>query len=113
MFIFLIIGLLLGALVVMFALQNLTTVAVTFLVWEINGSLALILVIAVFIGMIISWLLGLSASFKKSAQVSRLTHENENLKRELDATKVEVAVEQNKMAANNAYLDDLEKTPRI
>lgn len=113
MFIFLIIGLLLGALVVMFALQNLTTVAVTFLVWEINGSLALVLVIAVFIGMIISWLLGLSQSFKKSAQISRFTRENETLKEDLDTTKIEVESEKNKVAATNAYIDDLEKTPRV
>ena len=110
MFIFLIIGLLLGALVVMFALQNLATVAVTFLVWEINGSLALILVIAVFIGMIISWLLGLSQSFKKSAQISKLSEENKELRRELSIREKEVQEEQNKLAATNAYVDDLEKT---
>ncbi len=111
MFIFLIIGLLLGALVIIFAVQNIATVAVVFLTWRFEGSLALIVVLAIATGMVISWLLSLSQTMKRNAVISALTRENEMLKGEVVNKKVEVETEKSKLAATNAYIDDIEKNP--
>lgn len=109
MFTFLIIGLFVGAFVIIFALQNIATVSVVFLVWQFNGSLALILVLAVFAGMIISWALSLQGISYRKHQINSLKNNNAELTDELDIKKVEVEEEKSKMAATNAYLDDLEK----
>ncbi|HVN56003.1 MAG TPA: lipopolysaccharide assembly protein LapA domain-containing protein [Anaerolineaceae bacterium] len=50
---FVILALIVAALAVVFALQNPTTVTVTFLIWSFQGSLALILLGAVAIGLLI------------------------------------------------------------
>jgi len=49
----LIVGIILGAITVVFALQNVVPITVVFLSWQINGSLALILVLAVLLGAVI------------------------------------------------------------
>ncbi len=113
MFIFLIIGLLLGALVIIFAAQNLAMVSVTFLTWHFEGSLALILVLAVVAGMVMGWLLSLQNIFNKRHQISKLKDTNEKLADELVVKKVEVEEEKSKLEATNAYLDDLERKPKI
>jgi|GEM_PF-1916162 len=88
MFIFLIIGLLVGALVIIFAVQNIATVDAVFLTWHFEGSLALILVLAVVAGMIISSLLSLPDSFKKKFQISKLKDTNVKLQDELITKKM-------------------------
>ena len=109
MFIFLIIGLLMGALVIIFAAQNIATVSVVFLTWQFEGSLALILILAVVAGMVIGWMLYLQNAFRKRRQINRLKNNNDKLVDELEVKKVEVEDEKSKLAATNAYLDDLEK----
>lgn len=112
MIIFLLIGLLLGAFVVIFALQNLTTITVVFLAWQFEGSLALILVLAVFTGIVMSSLLSLPGVIKKSFQISSLRRHNDKLKSEIIHKSIEIDSEKSKVVANNAYLDDLEKNPK-
>jgi uncharacterized integral membrane protein len=113
MIIFLALGLLLGGLTVIFALQNVTPITVTFLAWQIEGSLAVVLILAVLSGMLISSLFSLPGLIKKSFQISRLRKNNNKLKDELITKEKEVESEKAKVVANNAYLDDLEKNPRI
>lgn len=108
MFIFLIIGLLVGGLVMVFAVQNITTISVTFLTWHIDLPLALIVVLSIFIGMIISYTLSLAGVWKRSSQISKLKKNNEVLKDELIHKEVDVENEKNKLAATNAYLDEKE-----
>ncbi len=56
MIFFVILALILAVLAVVFALQNTLQVAVSFLVWKFNGSLALVLIVSVLAGMLISFL---------------------------------------------------------
>ncbi len=112
MLIFLIIGLLLGAAAVFFALQNITTITVTFLSWQFEGSLAVILLAAVVTGVLISLLLSLPGLIKKSFQISSLRNHNSKLEDELVDKNMEVESEKNKLHATNAYLDELENTPK-
>lgn len=111
MFISLILGLLLGAGVIIFAVQNIATTSVVFLVWEFEGSLALMVVLAIAVGMAISWLLSIPGAFNRRIQISRLKSNNEKLADQLTDTKVKVEEEKSKVAATNAYLDKLEKSP--
>jgi lipopolysaccharide assembly protein A len=112
MFLTLIVGLLMGAMVIIFAAQNLEVVSVTFLTWQFEGSLALILVVAVAVGMIISSLLSIPIRLYRRSQVSRLKTDNEILQEELERKSIEVKEEKNKVAARNAYLDELENGSR-
>ena len=112
MIIFLIIGLLVGAATIIFALQNITTITVAFLNWQFEGSLALILMLAVCVGILLSALFSLPDEIKRSFQISRLRKTNDELKDNLVAKHVEVEVEKSKLAANNAYIDDLENPSR-
>lgn len=120
MFIFLIIGLLLGGMVVIFALQNMATIDVVFLVWHFQGSLALILVLAAVAGMVIYAFLSMPESVKKHFVISKLKKEQDALKNEVEDKKVEVEntkmqveIEKAKLETTNAYLDDLERHPRV
>jgi uncharacterized integral membrane protein len=53
------ISLLIAIIAVIFSLQNLATVTVTFLFWSINGSLALVLLVTLAAGVLISLLASL------------------------------------------------------
>lgn len=120
MFIFLIIGILVGAIIIIFAIQNIAVVSVTFLVWQFEGSLALILVLAVAAGMVLSSLLSIPLRMKRRAELVDLKKREEVLSEavvvknsEVEMEKSKVEAEKSKLAANNAYIDDLEKTPRV
>ncbi len=106
----LVMGLVLGAMTVIFALQNVTPITVVFMSWRIEGSLALILIITMLAGVAFSLLMSLPGLIKKSFQISGLKKQNRVVKEELENKKIEVESEKSKLAANNAYLDDLEKT---
>lgn len=84
----LIFGLLLGAVSVIFALQNVFTVTVTFLAWNITASLALLIVASILIGIIVATLFTLPKSIKDTFAVSKLLKENKKLKDELDAVTI-------------------------
>ncbi len=56
MLIFVILALLLALLAVIFALQNTITVTISFLFWQFTGSLALVLLVALAAGMLVSFL---------------------------------------------------------
>lgn len=79
-----IIGILLGGAAVIFALQNVGTIMVTFLGWQFEGSIALIVIISLLAGIVISLLFSLSAFIQGMISESRLKRHNEALRRELD-----------------------------
>lgn len=58
--------------VVIFALQNNTPVAVTFAVWRFEGSLALVLVLALGLGVLITGLLSSPAVIRRQLATARL-----------------------------------------
>lgn len=94
----LIIGIIMGAGVVIFALQNVQTVMVTFLGWGFEGSLALIVILALLAGIIISWLMAIPAFIKNMMSESRLRGHNEALRSELDVHKQKLAETEGKLA---------------
>jgi hypothetical protein len=52
-------------------------------------------------------------AIQRSFQISRLKKHNNKLNEELVDKKMEVESEKSKLAANNAYLDDRDKTSNI
>ncbi len=84
MFIFLILGLLIGALTVVFALQNLGTVSVLFLAWQMQGSLCLILLLALLSGFLVCMLFSLPEALETSETIAKLKLQNKSLQDEND-----------------------------
>ena len=56
MLIYIIAGLIIAILAVIFALQNMTAVTITFFLWSIQGSLALVLLVTLAVGVLVSFL---------------------------------------------------------
>ncbi len=79
----LIFGVLLGAVTVIFALQNIAVITVSFFTWQITGSLALILMTAVAAGAVIALLLVLPETARNYFRYKKLVKENSNLAEEL------------------------------
>ena len=76
----LILGLLIGATAVVFAFQNIFQVTVTFMTWELTSSLAVIIILALLTGALISTLMTLPGAIKNSFIISKLKRENGKLK---------------------------------
>ncbi len=83
MIILFIIGLLLGAVSVIFALQNIDIITVTFFSWHLTGSLALILLLTITAGILVTILLVLPGSITNYFRYKKLEKENKNLEEEL------------------------------
>ena len=79
----LILGIALGAATVIFALQNVAVITVTFFQWQFEGSLALILLLAAAMGVLVSLLIVLPESISNYFQYRRLKKENIKLAEEL------------------------------
>ncbi len=75
--IFLVFSLLIAAVAVIFAVQNATIITISFLVWEFQGSLALILLVALATGALINFLASLPSRIKRQlaakSQKKRIT----------------------------------------
>ncbi len=65
-------ALLLILLVTIFAVQNNASIDIKLLFWEINGSLALVLVIALILGILIGFLVSTPTALRKRTQLSEL-----------------------------------------
>ena len=86
MHLFLIVALGLAILTVIFALQNTTPVVVTFMFWEFEGSLALVLMLTFALGVLVSALVSIPAMVKRRSVVSNQTKKVEELENRLRDT---------------------------
>lgn len=80
---FFVFGILIGGAAVVFALQNIGVVTVTFFAWQISGSLAVILILAIITGMLTMSLLVLPSSISNSFKQKKLAKEIKKLEEEL------------------------------
>ena len=88
MIILFILGLLLGVFAVFFALQNVAIVTVTFFSWQLTASLSIVILLAVFLGILIAVFLFLPESISKYFAYRKLKKENSKLNDELKKQKV-------------------------
>ncbi|MDD5068574.1 MAG: LapA family protein [Candidatus Pacebacteria bacterium] len=79
MFILFIVGLLLGSVAVIFALQNVAVVTVSFFSWKLEGSLAVILLLALSAGIVTALLIVLPGSIDNYFKQRGLKKENQKL----------------------------------
>ncbi len=87
MFILFIVGLLLGAATIIFALQNFVPVSVSFLVWDFQASLALVLAIAALAGAAVGALLTIPGTIRNYFKFATLKKQNKELEKSLEQEK--------------------------
>lgn len=90
----LILGFLLGAATLLFALQNTSVVALSFLGWGFESSLALVTLIFFAAGILVSLLVSIPSALKDSFRIMGLKKENRELREELEAARTTVVVEE-------------------
>ncbi|RUM87595.1 MAG: DUF1049 domain-containing protein [Thermodesulfatator sp.] len=66
---YLILAALLGVLIAAFAIQNAAPVAVRFLVWQFESSLAVIVILSLLAGMVLIFLISLPGRFKRRKEL--------------------------------------------
>lgn len=76
-------GTLLGAVSVIFALQNVAIITVTFFSWQFTGSLAIVLILAMASGVIVTTLILLPESISNYFKFSNLEKENIEVREQL------------------------------
>lgn len=81
----LIVGIVFAIGAVLFAMQNIAPVTVTLGIWSFEGSLALVLLMALGLGALIAGLLTSPAMIRRQWENKRLTHRVEELERKLAA----------------------------
>ncbi len=79
------VGFVLGAAAIVFALQNTEIVALTFLGWQFQSSLALLVLVALATGVLISLLVSIPAYVGSSFRIMGLKKDNRRLYEELEA----------------------------
>ena len=89
--VYLIVALLIAVVAVIFALQNSITVTISFLAWEITGSLSLVLLITLAIGALIGLLVLAPTAIKNTITVSNNRKRIGILEKELGEQKLRIA----------------------
>ena len=83
MIIFLLLGAVLGGLSVVFVLQNIVPITVTFLTWQISGSLAIVLGLTLIAGMVLSLLVLLPSFIRDEIRFRKVLKRQKELEDEL------------------------------
>jgi len=104
--IFLFIALFIAVLAVVFAVQNTAPALVSFFVWEFNGSLALVLLVSLAVGALISFFFSLPANIKTRWTIRQQRKKINELEAKLTASQEDIDVLQRK-------LDQLQKIEEL
>jgi putative membrane protein len=88
---YLIVALLIAVVAVIFALQNTLLITISFFAWKVTGSLSLILLVTLAIGVVIGLLVLAPSAIKNTIQVSGHRKRIGTLEKELDEHKAKVA----------------------
>ncbi len=78
-----ILGLVLGGVTVVFALQNVSMVTVAFFTWQLQGSLAVVLLLAALAGVLTALFIILPQSIRNYFEFRKFQKENQKLAEEL------------------------------
>lgn len=81
----LIVGFAIGAAAIIFILQNTSIVALTFIGWQFESSLAIVVMLLILVGIVFSLLASLPSAIKSSMQLSKLKKDNKKLAEQLEA----------------------------
>ncbi len=89
--VYLILALIIAAVAVVFAVQNAMTVTITFLAWKVTGSLSLVLLATLIIGVLIGLLVLAPSAIRNTLAVSSHRKRIGLLEKELDDHRQKVA----------------------
>jgi uncharacterized integral membrane protein len=113
--IFIIIALVIAIIAVIFALQNLTAVSVSFLFWNIHGSLALVLLVTLAVGVLISLLASLPGLIRgkwaqsgQKKKLAALEVERSAYQQRAESAEKDVKNLEEQLASYSAELDKLQ-----
>ncbi len=95
----LILALIIAVIAVIFALQNTAAVSVSFFVWQFNQSLALVLLLAAFVGVIIGLLTILPGSIRARWQLAARNKKIASLEKEIEELKEKLANAEQRLQA--------------
>ncbi len=113
MFIFAIVSLLIAALAVILALQNTAPTTVSFLMWSFQGSQALVLLAALFAGILISFFATLPSMLASRWTISRQKKKLAQLELSLsDSEKALAETKQKLQAQAQARAAEVKATPQ-
>ncbi len=93
MIFFLIIGILLGIVSVIFVLQNTAVVTVAFLSWQMQGSLALVLFVAIVMGVLMTLLILLPSFIRDAFSLRVIRKQKRDLEEQLLAKEHSINME--------------------
>ena len=102
---FLFIALVIAALAILFAAQNNDPAIVTFLFWEFESSLALILVLSLLAGALISFFVSLPTNLKVRWALRNQKKKNNELEKSLQEQKVRLTELETQLAAANTPVE--------
>jgi lipopolysaccharide assembly protein A len=110
--IFIIVALVIAGVAIVFALQNITAVTVTFLFWNFHASLALVLLLSVAVGVLISLLASLPGLIRgkwgavsQRKKLASLETENSANKKRADKAEEEIKTLDEQLASLSAALE--------
>ena len=109
MIIFVIVAMLIALIAVVFAVQNTAVATISFLVWTFQGSLALVLLVALFAGVLICLFALLPAVIRNRWTIRRQTKQIKTL--ELSLSDLEQSLAEEKQAARAAQAKVMEVQP--
>lgn len=84
----LILGFILGAAALLFITENTAVVALTFLQWQFESSIAVLVLLAILVGCLITSLLVLPGAIGDSFRMHKLRKHNDALAREAEAHRI-------------------------
>lgn len=87
--VYLILALVIAIIAVVFALQNTATITISFIIWEVTGSLSLVLLVTLAIGVLIGLLFLSPSAIKSSLQASGQRKQIGALEKELAEVKTQ------------------------
>lgn len=101
MLLVLILGFVLGAAALLFITENTAVVALTFLQWQFQASIALLILAAILVGIVLMALTVLPGAIGDSFRMRRLQRRNEALAREAEAQRQAAMRAHARLAAAN------------
>jgi uncharacterized integral membrane protein len=86
--IFLVLALIIALIAVVFTIQNTALVTVTFLVWDLNHSLAFVVLLAILAGVLISQFVAMPTRLKRKLELTNQAKKIKDMETELMSSKV-------------------------
>lgn len=94
---YLVLALVIAIIAVIFALQNTAAVTISFFAWEVGGSLSLVVLVTLVIGVLVGWLFVAPSLVKNSLQGSSQRKRIGELEKEVEKFKASVGTLQDKV----------------